>query len=117
MIELTLFLLAYTSFFYPRLAAPLTLLCGVLWDLFWVLPLGLSSLIFGVYLLFLELYQKKYSPTNPLFLLFILAGACAVWTYAFIGYFRVWDIVVFVLAFIVLVSVIRKKHERQKHFV
>jgi hypothetical protein len=117
MIELTVFLLAYVYFFYPRLTAPLVLISGLLWDLFWVLPLGCSTIIFGMVLLFLELYKKKYSSTNPLFLLVFFGGVLTTWIYFFIGSFRIRDAVLFIPLYILLVTAIRKERETQKHFV
>ncbi|MFA6005925.1 MAG: hypothetical protein WC775_05590 [Patescibacteria group bacterium] len=117
MIVPTFFVLTYVYFFYPRFLAPLILVFGLVWDLFWVLPLGFSSLIFAIVFLFLELYKKKYSSTNPLFLLMFLGSTVFVWIYVFIGIFHARDAVLFILLFLLLMAAIRKQRETQKHFV
>lgn len=44
------------------------LILGLLWDLFLVFPLGFFASLFLFFLLILELYSKKYSINNPVFI-------------------------------------------------
>jgi len=46
---------------------------GILFDLAWVWPIGTGAVIYGLFLLIIELYKQKFSFYNQLFLLFILA--------------------------------------------
>lgn len=114
---LPFFLLIYVYMFVPWITVPALLLTGFLLDVYLVLPLGLCGATFSLLLLVLELYSKRYSATNPLFLFGYLAFFSVGWSIIFVGIPRVNDIVFFLAAFLVIALRLRKQREMQKHFV
>lgn len=68
------FLCAYLFLFKKKRGLWLGLWGGFLWDLFWVLKMGTSSIVFIGFLLALQLYGIRFNSRSQLFLFIFLAG-------------------------------------------
>ncbi len=90
-----LFFLLHLYLANRSLSVPMAIVAGLAIDLFWVYPLGLTGLFLLGFLLFLELYSKKYNNRNVFFLLAFLTMSTLIWaglTGATLGY---WHLMVF----------------------
>ena len=67
-----LYLFLYIYLFKKNWLVPALLLFSLSYDLFWVLPFGLSGLFISLFLVVVSLYKQKYNVLNQFFLFTML---------------------------------------------
>ena len=103
-----LFFLLYIYIFHQKASFLSAIIIGLLADLFWVFPIGFSSLLFLIFLLALHLYCRKFNHLNQVFLLLFLLLSSAIMLKITNLELNSWHIFIFACLFVYLSTLLRK---------
>ncbi len=106
------FLSAYLYIFFPKKTLILTSIFCILYDIWWVLPLGSSAIFQLTFILVLQVYRKKFNFTHQgiIFVFLVLFSVLYAWWrnvgFSFVYFFT------FSLCFLLLSLRIRMEREK-----